>query len=477
MSHCRVRSPLLPATKPINDVSVLVGALTVFIVSLVWFIAWNVRRRIAEPNVDDYLYAIVARQIWAPLANGDVWATAKTILGTGQNAPLVPLLASPLSTFGPDVAVMVQLPLLLALAVLVFSIVRRVSGTAAGVFAALVTSLSAPILNWSLMLHMALASSVCSLGVLDAFLRSYGFTHRRATVGVGIWIGLLAVSRSMAPVYVAMICVTVALSTVLFHRRDVIDSLPRIALASVAAICIAGPWYAVSGLTTLRYLSQTGYGSSSGFVENVSSLIVRYRTTTGEVGYGLAATIAAMCVFILIERRRRLAERRLDDRSRESQFVLLVFAALVMAFLSTSRTPGTAFDLPAIAALVPGLFVSLRERSSLVLIAPFAFASIGLALVQSWLLPGWETRASASRPPAYATGGASALGAYGVPVPRIADRINSIVGDRSVFVTRDDPILNVNALTYLKLARGFGGSVTAPSYRPDRDQIHRACRP
>jgi hypothetical protein len=192
--------------------------LSLVLVAGVWAVAWVVRRHYSSPNVDDYLYSGVALRLWVPLRQMELVAAIRAFLHTGQTAPLVPALGAPLARLGPDGVVLIQLPLLLLLTTFVFAITERVVGATAAFAAASLTALSAPVLSWSLMVHMALAASVCALGVLDCYLQSHGFGRRSASVRVGVWLGLLALSRSMAPVYLAAIGITVLYSVIRFHR-------------------------------------------------------------------------------------------------------------------------------------------------------------------------------------------------------------------------------------------------------------------
>src|SRR6185369_15242471 len=130
----------------------------------------------------------------------------------------------------PDGVVLLQLPLLLALFALVFGIVERASGARSALVAALITTLSPPVLCWSLMVHMAIASAVCALGSLEAYVRSDGFTRRWPSIYVGVWIGLLAISRSMAPVYVAMVSAAILVCVLRFHRRGIMAGSRNILL-------------------------------------------------------------------------------------------------------------------------------------------------------------------------------------------------------------------------------------------------------
>ena len=437
------------------------------VVTAVWSGAWFVRNRYSYPNVDDYAYTMVARGIGVPLANGDLLGAVRAVLGTGKNAPLVPAMGAPFADLGPDFVVLVQFPLLIALTTFVFLIVRRIVGHKRASLAALTTALSAPVLNWSLMVHMALAAAVCALGVVDAYLRSDGFGRRWPSVWVGIWIGLLALSRSIAPVYVATMCATLLLAVLIFHRRDIARNSPNVVRGMLSAAAIAAPWYWTSGLAALSWLHSVGYSAGSGFVESGSRLRIRFETTRSEMGDALIMLLLLMLALGVVERTRgRRAPS--ENIARETRFVLFVFAGLVMSFLTTTKVAGTAFDLPAVATVIPAMFLRLpREGVTAKIVGYTCLFVAGLAVMQACLVSGWEGRLRAAPAPLYAEGLVAAIGGpRSSTLARVSDYIAGIVREKDIFITRDDAVLNVQGLRYLKLRNKWGGRVGFPSYNP-----------
>lgn len=437
------------------------------VVSVVWVVTWLVRRQYGTPNVDDYLYTLVAHKLWMPVAAGDVLDAVDAFLSTGKNAPLVPALAAPLSGWGPDVVVLLQLPLLLTLCALVYAIVERVSGARSALVAALITALSPPVLNWSLMVHMAIASSVCALGTIDAYLRSEGFTRRWPSVWVGIWIGLLALSRSMAPVYVAMAGAAILLSLPRFHRSSVMTRPRNLAFAAIAAMIVAAPWYWKSGLTALNYIRTVGYTSDSGYAWSGNPIRLRFDSTMTGMGLALVSLLLLILLLLLFERSRGRRRAASGSVARETRFVLFVFAALVLAFLCTTNVTGTAFELPVIATVIPAMVLCLPVEGPAMKILPLAGGLVsGLAIAQACLLSGWESRLRAAPAPAYADAFLKALGdpASRAAARPVADDVGRIVRGHDVFVTHDDAVINVQGLSYFKLQNGWGGTVGEASH-------------
>jgi hypothetical protein len=445
---------------------VVAGAVVAGAVAVIWFVAWWVRWRYQSPNVDDYLYTIVAGQIWEPIRAGDLVGAVAAFLNTGQTAPLIPALGAPLYRWGPDAIVLVQLPLLLALTALVFSIVDRVSGVRAAVVAALMTALSAPVLGWSVMVHMALASSVCTLGVIDAYLRSGGFARRAPSALMGVWVGLLAMSRSMAPVYVTMAAVTLLLALVLFHRRAVVARAGHLAIAALTATAVAGPWYWQSGLVALAYLRTAGYAATSGYVVPGNPLRLRLVAMWSDMGAALAVWLLVLAGAVLVQRLRgRWPAASRNGAGDETRFVLFAFAALVTAFLSTTGVGGTGYELPVIVTLIPALILCLPAAGpALKAAATSGLVVAGLAIMQAWLVPGWQGRWGAAPPPFYAREAVYAIGSARRQLSALTEQVGRLVGEQDVFITRDDAIVNYTGLVYYKTSRGLGGRVGTSPY-------------
>jgi hypothetical protein len=284
---------------------------------------------------------------------------------------------------------------------------------------------------------------------------------------VGIWIGLLALSRSVAPVYVATMCATLLLGALIFHRRDIVRNSPNIIRAMLAAGAIAAPWYWRSGLTALSWIRSVGYSAGSGFVESGSRLRIRFETTRYEMGDALIMLLLLMLALGLVERTRgrRAASESL---AKETRVVLFVFAGLVMSVLTTTKVAGTAFDLPAVVTAIPAMFVWLpREGPAAKILAPACALVAGLAVMQACLVSGWEGRSRAAPAPLYADGVVAAIGGPRSSVAsRVTDYIAGIVREEDIFITRDDAVVNVQGVRYLKLRNKWGGRVGFPSYNP-----------
>src|SRR6516164_209194 len=74
-------------------------ALMLVATAAAWIPLYLQRRGAHQPNVDDYLYTIVARQI---ADAGSLSGFVHAVLHTGQTAPLYVLLAAPGALYGVD---------------------------------------------------------------------------------------------------------------------------------------------------------------------------------------------------------------------------------------------------------------------------------------------------------------------------------------------------------------------------------------
>jgi hypothetical protein len=180
-----------------------------------WTPLYLQRRRAHQPNVDDYLYTIVARQIFRAGSFGDI---VHAFLHTGQTAPLVPLLAAPGAVHGVDGAVAVELPLLLLLAGAAWMLVRPWVGPWSAALIGFAAAANQAVLGWALMMHFSVATSALCLLALAGYLRSDGFRHWGWSALTGGAVGLLLLSRSLAPLYVAAF-VAVVVADLVVRRR------------------------------------------------------------------------------------------------------------------------------------------------------------------------------------------------------------------------------------------------------------------
>jgi hypothetical protein len=308
---------------------------------LAWVPLYLQRRAAHQPDVDDYLYAAVKRNIGqrGPLE------MLHAALHTGHTAPLVPLLAAPFMG-GVDAAVAVELPLLLLLVLGTYLLVRCWVGPAPAGCVALVAGLNQAVLGWSLMLHFSVAASACVVWVFAAYLRSEGLRNWPWTVTAGLAFALLMLSRTMAPVYFVPLLAVIGVDVI---KRRSARWGPALTSAAVVVV-LAGPWWWTSGSIALRYLHSAGYKASSGFTQGAdftpAGLIHRLTWTLDDLGVIQATILVAALVIAAVA----VAVHR---KAPQGMTVVSAWLLLTFLFLATSRNVGTAFGLPLVASRSP----------------------------------------------------------------------------------------------------------------------------
>ena len=412
-------------------------------------------------NVDDYLYAAQTQAYLDALP--DPGALVDAVRAYGSNSPLVPLLALPLAAVdaSPNVLVSVQLvPLLILLGsarVLLGALGLRAPAAWAG--AAGVTA-SAPVISYAAMYHFGVTAAACSALALAAYARSERLTRRWPAVLAGVALGLLALTRVVAPVYVFAVALPIAVDVLAGIRRE---QAVNAGLAVLAAVVVALPWWAVAGGRAWDYLVDAGYGETVFTREASRAEIARERLdwTMDETGWLLALVLvalvayAAVCVWRRVEGWRLLA-------------CLLAAIALGMAALATSSNAGTAFALPLVVLAACAGVASLRHarpkvRSAAVVVWTLALVIGVLGVLRVvpeasvadqplWRegIPGWEQARTA-------------LACERCDVPD-SDRLNREVlrriGREPTLILRADALLNPNGL------RDVGNAMLSAATQP-----------
>jgi hypothetical protein len=304
-----------------------------------WVPLYLQRRGAHQPNVDDYLYTLVSRQL---AGAGSLTDFVHAVLHTGQTAPLVVMLAAPAAMHGVDGAVAVELPLLLLLAVSAWLLARRWVPPWEAALIGLAAAVNQAVLGWALMMHFSVAASAFCLLSLAAYLWSDGFRRWGWSALTGGAVGLLLLSRSLAPVYAASFVVVVGLD--LIRRRRL--PIGQASLAVLIAAAVAGPWWVVSGGAALHYLRTAGYETSSGHTTSgahlsLSSIVTRVRWTIGDLGT-VQSIVFLAAPLVAFARIRRM----------KGALVVLGWLLLTLVELATSSNVGTGFGVPIVAVAI-----------------------------------------------------------------------------------------------------------------------------
>jgi hypothetical protein len=417
---------------------------TLLAVLVVWCALYLQRRTAHQPNVDDYLYASLSQKMYRAFATNP-FKGVSAVLHSGETAPLVPLLASPLTRLdGVDGAVAVNLPLLVALAVGAYLLARRWVRPAGSAAIAAAAALNPAVLGWSQMFHFSVAATAATLWALAAYLHSDGFRRWRWSMATGVAVALLSLSRTLAIVYLAPLVLVMAAQAVIGpRRRHLRTSLLQIGAATLAALVIAGPWWATSGTTAIRRLRSLGYDSSAGFNTGshgvVRSLYDRAQWTLNDLGSAsrIALLVLGVVAIVVVVWRRHLGA---DGAA------VVGWSIGCFALLASSSDPGTGFGLPVVAVLIVAVGAAVTQLPTRALVGAVAVAGLVTTAGIVGQVAGGE--GSTLPGPIYR---AMVLGTGAPPATNIDalhERFAAELESGPVVLVRDDNVLNANGLTW-----------------------------
>lgn len=417
-------------------------AWALFVLGAVWTVLFVVRVHAHQANVDDYLYAVTARGI------SNAADPLVAVLHTGQNAPLVLVLALPgVRLFGVYGAMAVELPLLLLLGAGSYVLARRWLSPFGAAITTLAVGLNAAVLGYSVMLNFALASTAAVVWCFATYVRSERLTVASWSVGFGFAYALLMLSRSVAPVYAAPLALLVAADVVLGTLRNQRRRAWWPAVGAVGTILVvAGPWWLASGREAVHYLRYAGYQAASGYTTggidlSVDSVARRTRREVMNMGQAEALVLGLVVMASLVVLILRGPSRQLPRI-----WLLVAWVIVTLLILSSSDNTGTAFGLPLIAvtliacAAVLGTTVHLTSRWFW-----GAFAVLLLAGAASQLTSSTN---SWWRAPAYRLEVVEDGGTNRTNVDLLTQRVASALGPGFAVTALNSALLNFNGLTW-----------------------------
>lgn len=416
-------------------------AIALAVVVVVWVVLFVWRVQAHQPDDDDYLYAYTARTLYHspnPLS---------AFLHTGQTSPLVPALAALGAGLGGIYgSLAVELPLLLLLVAGSFVLARIWVSPTVAMVVALVAVLNAEALSYALMLNFAIASTAAVIWCFAAYVRSDRFRNWRWALTFGVAMAALALSRSMAPVYIVPLVLVVLGDYLLDVRKNGdVWRWPAL-LAGTSLLVLAGPWWLVSGHEALHYLLNAGYNpaagySSRGFVLTPTTVKARISFELSQLGwlesFVLGGAVLAAVVVAALNWRRL---------NRAYLWMLPVWSVLTIVLLSTSANFGTAFGLPVVVVVIVlsgsvlGQFPTPTLRWAMVPVA--AVVVVGLAFQFTASMSQWWPG------PPYRFQVIVAGGTSRTDVGLITAQVAHAVGRNPTVVAYNDPIVNVNGLVW-----------------------------
>jgi hypothetical protein len=416
-------------------------------------------------NVDDYLYALQTRQYLDALGDGP-GALVRAWRMFGSNSPLVPMLALPVATVStsPNALILVQALPLIVLLGSCRTLLRDLGlgGPASWVVAAAITTLP-PVMGYAAMYHFAVAAAACTALAAAAYVRSDRLARRGPSLVVGLAVGLLSLTRVVAPVYVAALCVPLFVDVVV-GKADRARRMRNAGWAALLGAVVAAPWWLATGRAAVDYLVSAGYGNTV-FTHHGSRLSIladRLRWTATETGWLLAILLVALLLWTLVCVVRRVEGWR-------PLAWLLATSTLGVVLLGSSSNSGTAFALPfvvlsACAASAGALHMGNPGRKAVIggsaaaLVAP-VLALVGLVPEVSVNdRPLWQERIPAIQQ------AWDALGCHcRLPNTDALSRdVLDVIGRQPTLIGRDDAVLNAEGLRYHAVEQDSLASLAAP---------------
>jgi hypothetical protein len=412
-----------------------------FVATAVWVLLFVARVQAHQINVDDYLYADVARSLFRHVN------FVNSFLHTGTTSPLVPTLAAP----GADIAgvygaMTVELPFFLMLVAGSFFLARLWLSPLASMVAALVVALNEDVSSYAVMLHFAVPTAAALVWAFASYLRSRHLQDWKWSLIFGVAIAAMLLSRSMAVVYVVPLLAVAGIDVMVdIFKNGRALRLPALG-ALATTLVLAGPWWLVSGHTTIHYLQSAGYQPSSGDTSRAAALdattvIQRARWSLADLGWGQswALAIALLAALWLVVRHRHSLKLA-------SLWIPAIWVLLTSLILSSSSNQGTAYGLPVIVILIMLAAAVLGQMSWRMLptlcVVLTGILAIGLVAEVVNATGSWWP-AAPYRGEVIATGGNK-----GTNVDLLTQQVQRLIGSAPTLVAQESATLTVNGLRW-----------------------------
>lgn len=344
MVAARVASAQMLAALPRTSVKRALAGLLVGSTGVLLF-AWWAQHPPGLMSVDDSLYSMMAMRDWRALSEHGLAGLIDALTTSGAYAPLVPLLAAPLTASDPmsTATVLAHIPFVWLLIVSSYSIYRRFAGSRAAFIGTVVTVFLPGMLIYSRSLHFAVPLAAVLTGALAALLASRRLTSWRWALVFGCLIGLAPLTRTVA---VAMAPGLVIAAIVLAARHTPARVwVPNLAIALAAGAVVAGPWYVANFSAVFDYLAANGIDDTSPFNAQTAPWILRLAQVIGQ-DVLIPLTIVGVGIIAVALTRRRFT------RGEAAMAPVAITLAWYFMALASSRNVGTAFTLPLAPLLV-----------------------------------------------------------------------------------------------------------------------------
>jgi hypothetical protein len=406
-----------------------------------WMLLFVARVQAHQINVDDYLYADVARSLFG---HGNF---VSSFLHTGTTSPLVPTLAAPGADIGGVYGAMtVELPFFLMLVAGSFFVARVWLSPLAAMVAALVVALNEDVSSYALMLHFAVPTAAALVWAFASYLRSRHLQDWKWSLIFGVAIAAMLLSRSMAVVYVVPLVAAAGIDVMIdIFKNGHAFRLPALG-ALATTLVLAGPWWLVSGDATIHYLQSAGYQPSSGYTSrggalNATTILQRAKWSLAELGWGesWALALALLAALWLLVRRRHSLKLT-------SLWIPATWVLLTGLILSSSSNPGTAYGLPVIVILIILAAAVLGQMSWRML--PTLSVVLAGILALGLVAEGVNGTGSWWPEAPYRAGVIAAGGNKGTNIDLLTEQVQRLIGSAPTLLAQNSPTLSSNGLRW-----------------------------
>ncbi len=267
MGAPRRKSPSLPRLHPDSLVTLLGVAVPVLANAV-----WVVTQRVGQPlDIDESGYVRISLVDYRGLQNGGIAAWWHQIIGQPVQAPLAPALASIL-----DWVIGLRIINAFFVSVLAYGVIlvatlglTRNWATPSRSVALFFVACCPVLLAYSRGFDFAELAAACLASALYFAHRSHGFTRTLPSLGWGVSLGLMLLSRTMTVAFVPGLLLAVLVPAA---ARGSWSSLLRIVGGIAMGAAVAATWYAANLVSVFSYLTSAGYGPAAALYGSPRSL-------------------------------------------------------------------------------------------------------------------------------------------------------------------------------------------------------------
>jgi 4-amino-4-deoxy-L-arabinose transferase-like glycosyltransferase len=344
-------------------------------------------------NIDEVGYLTFALDATQGLKSGGIAGLWHAYLGSGPQAPLVPLLTVPIHlVFGEEIfpSFFVQMPFLVLLAFASYGLAARLASPSWGLLAALIATSIPEMTDWARTYHFGVPAAALFTAATYALIRAEGFADRGWALAWGMLLGLTLLARTMM-IALTPCLVFAAMLTLVFDSTERKRRVVNCGLGLAVGFAVAATWYGRNWPLVGEYLLSFGYGDRSAYHGHAHPMLswaywtARLKTIINGFYLPLAILVAATLVVwiarvLLQTRENGRIGRAFRLNLQNGVWICTVVVVSGYLALASSRNEGTGFALPLLPVLVAlAAAAAARLKSQAVracLVAAFLLVSV-----------------------------------------------------------------------------------------------------